>query len=483
MGKFNIKKDNKNKTVNLAGGIAYKYDVKTELVFAVLTTFLEDKYYEKQEDRIARIQDLIAKNDSTFVAKLAVMARKSFHLRSVTTLLLGELSNKHKGDSLVSNTIIECCERVDDLTELLAYIQNKGYNITEQIRKGIRRSILKFDRYQLAKYKGERDTISLVDLFNLCHPNPKYANEEQKEAWKDLIEGNLKSFDTWEVELSGAKDDTERREKLSELILTNKIGYMALLRNLNNIDKYNCNQEVIKHAQDRLQDSKEVWESKQLPFRFMTAINNADNKWRDCLSIALEHSVDNIEDIKGKTLIALDSSGSMEGDPFEKGSIFGMSLFKKCYDVDFILYDTSIKELNISKRSILLDLVETAKRENMGGGTNTSLVYSYATENNTQINSIVYDNIIIISDNESWVSPTDISIKNYVNNFPKTKIYNIDIQGLGTKESDNKNIVHISGWSDKILEYIKCVDNNNLVTDIENTVLNDYINKDNSKLE
>jgi len=206
MSHFNTKKPT-TKTVNLAGGAAFSMNPEMELVHAVLTTFLEDKYYEKGEDRVARIKSLIAKNDPVFVAQLAVVARNEFNLRSVSHLLIGELARIHRGDSLVMKAMIACAVRPDDLTEIVAYV---GKPFPKQVKRGIRNALLKFDRYSLAKYKGEGNKVSLVDLFNIAHPRVEYANEEQKQAWKDLIEGNLKSFDTWEVILSSNQFQTKK---------------------------------------------------------------------------------------------------------------------------------------------------------------------------------------------------------------------------------------------------------------------------------
>ena len=122
MGKFSKKSPATTKTINKAGGFAYKHDAKTELVTAVLNTFLEDKFYETGSERLQRIQDLVTKVPAQFVASLAIVARHEFNLRSVVTVLLGELAKTHKGDSLVKETIIKATGRVDDLTELVAYV-------------------------------------------------------------------------------------------------------------------------------------------------------------------------------------------------------------------------------------------------------------------------------------------------------------------------------------------------------------------------
>lgn len=455
MSKFNIKKS-PAKTVNKAGGFAYKMDVETELVHAVLTTFLDDKYYESGAERIARLEDLVSKNKPEFVAKLALVARTEFNLRSVTTLLLGALAKVHRGDDLVKRAIVGSTVRVDDLTELVGYV---GTPIPKQVKRGIRNALFKFNRYQLAKYKGEGKGVSLVDLFNLVHPKLQHASEEQKEAWKDLMTGNLKSFDTWEVELSGAKDDAERKEKLSELVLSNKIGYMALLRNLNNIIKYGCSQEVIDHAADRLSDKEEVAKSKQLPFRFSTAFENVkgNRKLTDAIVDAMDAALSNVKELPGKTLIALDSSGSMSGKPFDIGSLFGATLVKANQNADFILYDTKVQELPMSSRMPIMGLVETMKKHNTGGGTETSLVFTHALQK-----GIVYDRFIIISDNESWGESffsRGTSVQDIYNAYKKRTgtdpfVYAIDIQGYGTKDLSSGRVKHLAGWSDRLLDFI-----------------------------
>jgi hypothetical protein len=45
MSKFN-KKTESSKTINFAGGVASKHSPEMELIVSVLSTFLEDKYYD-----------------------------------------------------------------------------------------------------------------------------------------------------------------------------------------------------------------------------------------------------------------------------------------------------------------------------------------------------------------------------------------------------------------------------------------------------
>lgn len=456
MSRFNTKVS--NTTVNLAGGKAIKMGAEQELLHAVLTTFLEDKFYESGEDRLERIKQLVLSTKPEFVAKLAYVARKEFNLRSVPIVLLGELSKAHRGDSLVRKAIEKTVARVDDLTELVAYLDCK---LPKQVKRGIRRSLYKFSPYQLAKYRGEGKTVRLVDVFNLVHPNPKFASEEQRIAWKKLIKGELKTTgQTWESVISASKDKKSDWEKL---IRENKLGYMALLRNLNNLINSGVNEEVLNMALGRLTNREEIRKSKQLPFRFVTAYDNVsgNRKVTDAISIAMDYAVDNTPELNGKTLIAIDCSGSMDGRPMEVASIFGATLAKANTSADLILYDTEVYEFNFSSRTPVIDLAKRIQKEARGGGTDTSLVFKYAEETGKK-----YDRIIIISDNESWQDSysswgyyvgggSQAQYNKYKENMNVDPfVYAIDVQGYGTKDLSSPKCIHLAGWSDRLLDFI-----------------------------
>lgn len=447
MSRFN--KKTSTSTGNLAGGKAYSMKPEQELVHAVLTTFLQDKYYESGDDRITRISSLVSQVDARFVSNLSIIARNEFYLRSVTTVLIGELAKTHRGDSLVKDTIIAATPRADDLIELVAYLEGK---LPKQVKRGIRNSLLKFDRYQLAKYKSGGKSVSLIDVFNLTHPKVKHANEEQKQAWKDLMTGKLASFDTWETEISNAKDDVDRKFKWERLVESGKLGYMALLRNLNNLIKYDVSNKTLSLAAEKIANKDEVARSKQLPFRFTTAYENVVGKriLSDAISEAMDLAVANTPELSGKTLIAVDSSGSMEGDPMEKAAIFGATLAKANTSADLILYDTGVKEVTLNSRVPVVDLAQRISQEAMGGGTDTSLVFKYALDK-----AITYDRFIIISDNESWVSDAQTTYNSYRQSTQTDPwVYAIDIEGYGTKDLSSGRVKNLTGWSNRLLDFV-----------------------------
>lgn len=436
-----------------------------ELIHGVLTTFLDDKFYESGSDRIARLQALIQHvvekgKGAEFVAKLACVARNEFNLRSVSHLLVGELAKLHRGDDLVKRAIVKVSNRPDDLSEIASYVQ---LPLPKQVKRGIRNAILKFDRYVLAKYKMEGKELSLVDLFNLTHPKVKHATKEQKKAWKDLLEGKLKSEGTWETEISNAEGEEAKAEAWEDLVLSGKLGYMALLRNLNNLIKNDVSDKVIKAAVKQLTDPERVAKSKQIPFRFLTAYNvvKGNSKFRDAVSEGMDLAVGNVPKFKGNTLIAIDKSGSMSGDPLEKASIFAAVIKKSNPDADVVLFADTITEFDGSTRLPVVDLANEIVRHRLSGGTATPLVFMNANKK--------YDRIFILSDNESWQYNCDQEYKNYMRRTKATPyVYAMDIQGYGTTDLKGDRVFHLAGFSDKVLDFVGVLEKGeNLVDYVE----------------
>ncbi len=438
MGRFNSKLV--INTENIAGGKAYSKNPKEELAFAVITSFLEDKFYESGDDRIERIKQLVPKVGADFAIKLTIATRLYFNMRSTSHVLVGEIAKNYKG--VAKDLIKRVSVRPDDLIEICAYL---GKPLPNQIKKGVALALNNFSEYQLAKYKNDKSEWSLVDLFNLTHPKGNQFAEK-------LVKGELVSKDTWESEVS--KNPTA--ETWEKLILSKKMGYMAMLRNLNNFIKYNISDEAKAEVIRKLTDVEEIKRSKQLPFRFYTAYKNVtgDIQLSDAVSLAMDKALDNMDTLSGRTLIGIDTSGSMYGKPIEIASIFAAALIKKS-NCEVVLYDTDIKKLSVSTRTPIVDLADRIQKEAMCGGTQTSLVFKHAEKRGK------FDRIFILSDNESWAENSyKSSVQNAYTDYKKLTeadpyVYAIDIEGYGTHELQNNKVYNLSGWSDKLLDFVK----------------------------
>ena len=274
-----------NLTTNHEGAVAWRMTPEWELYTTVVTTMgTDDKYYEGGEVRIRRIASLVRRVDPVFVAQLAIYTREQMHLRSVPLLLLVELSMQHKGDSLVSRAVSRTIQRADEMAELLMCYQWRMHakhlgKVSHQLLKGLAEAFCHFDEYQLAKYDRRKNkVVTMRDVLLLAHPRPK--DEAQALLFRKVLNGTLETPYTWEAQLSalGKRHFTSeeekkaaKREEWSKLIASNRLGYMATLRNLRNMLCLGIDLESMEKVCRFLSDETAVRRSKQLPFRFLSA--------------------------------------------------------------------------------------------------------------------------------------------------------------------------------------------------------------------
>ena len=278
MAKFNVRTVTQQETAtNLAGGRAFIESPELEFASLLLTSFVQDQFYRKQAETIDRVSELLdAGVRPEFAAKAAVYARDQYNMRSISHVVAGELAQRVKSSEWMRPFVKNVIVRVDDMLEILAYYRGKYGRkpVPNALKRGIRDSFEKFDGYQLAKYRGEGRAVKLVDAVNLVHPAPTDRN---REALKQLVEGTLRSTETWESRLTQAGqaagvdgDKAEMKaEAWAELVRTRRIGYMALVRNLRNIIQ--DAPEVVYEACIMLLQPELVRKSRMLPFRFVTA--------------------------------------------------------------------------------------------------------------------------------------------------------------------------------------------------------------------
>ena len=194
MAKFNEKKVAKQPTEkNFMGELAFKMKDKEELISTVMTTFLQNSYYEKEETTVKRIQELLKKVDPLFAAKLAIYARNEGNLRSVTHLISADIAKYVSAQPWAKRFYDKIVVRPDDMSEILsAYAhlndmeQDDIKKIPNSIKKGFKSALERLDPYQLDKYKMKNRSVSMIDLIRLFHPK---GTEKNKEAFKRLVKG------------------------------------------------------------------------------------------------------------------------------------------------------------------------------------------------------------------------------------------------------------------------------------------------------
>jgi hypothetical protein len=279
--------------------------------------------------------------------------------------------------------------------------------------------------------------------------------------------------ETWETKLTQtAGDESAKAEAWVDLVRSGKIGYFALLRNLRNI--LQCAPEVAPEAIRLLTNAQLIRQSLVMPFRFTTALEALEQSQLpqaanviSALSDAVDIALANVPIFNGRTLVALDTSGSMAGKPIKIGALFAATLAKS-NGADLMLFSGDAEYLPLNRRDSTLSLAKWIEAKAAMSATNFHAIFQRAEG--------AYDRIILLSDMQGWVghdAPTK-SFEDYkqrTNSDPK--VFSFDLNGYGTLMFPQRNVYALAGFSDKTLETLAMLDSDPLalIRKIEAVVL------------
>jgi len=422
------------------GAKAVRIDAVQQLRRSVMACMLwEDTFYESGESIAARIQEEVGnviklKSGADIVGNIAYEARTKFKLRHAPLWLIIGLvkAGTKEARAVVAGALQSCIQRPDEIAEFLAlYWSDKKHPIPNQVKRGLAAAFQKFDRWSLSRYANRDGKIKLRDALFLVHAKPK--DDAQAELWKELAAQQLKApEDTWEVALSAGKD---KKQVFTDLLSENKLGALAVLRNLRNMIESGVDMGLIRSGVAQMKTER------ILPFRFITAARYAPQLEPE-LEQAMFKCLEGNEKLKGRTVLVVDNSGSMHGtkistkselDRADAACALAMLLREICEDCQIVVFGSTAGLIPPRRGFALKDAII---RSGHGGGTDTQRALSLAS-------SIGYDRCIVITDEQSHTSIDGPESKGYFVNVASNR------NGIGYGPW-----VHIDGWSEAIVEYI-----------------------------
>jgi len=402
---------------------------------AVLACLLwESQFYEDGVEIAGRIAELVPKVEAEKVAALAVEAREQMKLRHAPLFVVREMARHKTHRQLVADTLVRVIQRADELAEFVAiYWKDGRVPLSGQVKKGLAEAFPKFDEYQLAKY-DRGGPVKLRDVLFLCHAKPRDA--AQAGVWKKLIWGRMATPDTWEVALSSGAD---KREAWQRLLAENKLGALALLRNLRNMKEAGVEEDLVLAALGSMKTQR------VLPFRFLAAARYAP-QWEETLEQAMLACVAGQQKLPGKTVVLVDVSGSMTA-PLSRRS--EMQRTDAAYGLAVLLREIGEK---VSVFSFSDNLAEVPARR---GFALRDAIDASQPHNSTQLGKAVgelnqkerYDRLVVITDEQAHDSVPGPKGKGYMINVASYK------NGVGYGKW-----THIDGWSESAVDYVREVE-------------------------
>lgn len=423
------RRENK-KPLTHEGAPAMELSPLQELRRSVMSCLLwENTFYESGVDIATRLEVLVAKNKAQDVADIALEARTDYRLRHAPLLLACALTRSAQG-KVVGDTIYNVIQRADELAEILAVYWRGGRQpLSAQMKRGLARAWNKFNAYELAKYNRD-GAVKLCDSLFLCHAKPK--NKGLEKVWQQLVAGTLQSPDTWEVNLSAGKD---KKQTFERLLRENKLGCLALLRNLRNMRESGVDKRLVFKA---LKEGAKY--AKALPFRFVAAAN-AVPAWEGAIDEAMQIALKGMDTLTGKTVVLVDVSGSMSCRLSNKSDLNRIDAAGALTalvagiagDYEVYTFDTCVHEIPARKGMALIDAIKRS-----GGGA------TYLGKAVAGMNRLDYDRLIVITDEQSH-DPVPA---------PKGRGYMINVasyrNGVGYGPW-----VHIDGFSEAVIRFIQ----------------------------
>lgn len=450
------------------GGTGYDKGDKTALFTLAVTNMVgEPTFYESANDRDQRFIKLVqkvTKSDPEWIAGFIPFLRDTCNMRSASVVVAVEAARVINDQIAagkdvpvrVRSLISAACSRADEPAEVLGYhLAKYGRKIPMGIKRGIGDAAVRlYNERSVLKYDGGSRGVRMADVLDLAHPKTeatwqddlfkhvldrRHDNDStipeslkvinankalraipEKDRRKALRQGGPELLSdagyTWE-QLGGWLPGGMDAEAWEAIIPS--MGYMALLRNIRNFEQAGVNREVLRSVRDKLSDKDEVARSRQLPFRFLSAQKATESTFfASAFEDALEYSTANLPEFTGRTLVAIDTSGSMTSvlsarsqvQLWEVGALFAGSVAARSGgNVQVISYGTTWEDIP-TDTSVLKTIANVRKRLGVvGWGTNTWPSIKAAIKKHGK-----FDRVIVFTDMQDHPSrsglPADVPV-------------------------------------------------------------------------
>ncbi len=388
------------------GGAGFAYDTKSELFLLAVSNFVgEDTFYEDAKGRDTRYRDLIRKGilaDPAWVADLLRWLRHDANMRSASIVgaveaawWLSDLQKKAglrpKDGSVTSRGIMNSVlVRADEPAEALGYwLAVYGRPVPKWLKRALGDAAARlYTPFNVLKWDSTRNPVRMADVVEFSQ-----AKENPSGVYKYLLDDRHGRGDGSEIPMLAARKQFEqipvadRRRILTApqfVELLNLAGltweavsgwlqgpmdaqaweacipimrYGALIKNLANFDRAGIGRAKRAEVIRRLSDPDEVKRSKLLPMAFLNAYNNVPgDTYKAALDEAATIAMQNITRFPGRTLILIDTSGSMNAEftthrgrknpeaeklmRWDAAALFGIALAGACEHADVVSFSS-----------------------------------------------------------------------------------------------------------------------------------------------
>ncbi|WP_413100295.1 TROVE domain-containing protein [Streptomyces sp. Inha503] len=494
-------------TATYEGGAAVARDSKSELVLlAVVNMVGEQTFYEHSDDRDDRFRTLVrtvAVEDADWTVRFIGWLRAEAHMRTASLVAAAEAvaarlaAGLHGGNRPI---VAAACLRADEPGEFLAHwTAHHGRALPKPVKRGLADAVRRlYSERSLLKYDTESHGFRFADVLELVHAAPDPDKPWQGELFRHAIDrrhqgdaappvslrtlrarARLTALPQWErravLERPDAADALRTAGMTWEALagwlqgpmdapawqaVLPSMGYMALLRNLRNFDQAGLPDAVAERVAARLADPAEVARSHQFPYRFLSAYRAAPSlRWGHALDRALTASTAAVPALPGRTLVLVDTSGSMQTQVsgrsqvrhVDVGALFGVALAHRGCQVDLVGFASGHFGHRLTPGGSVLRDIEAfcARIGEVGHGTETGAALRAAYRG--------HDRVVIVSDMQAFAEARrgrSVPVSEAVP--ARVPVFGVNTTGYAATSIDTgrPNRYEIGGFSDKLFTMV-----------------------------
>jgi 60 kDa SS-A/Ro ribonucleoprotein len=480
-------------------------DVQTELYTALLSASLYTRL-DQQDEPLLSIREGIRNSDPEFVARMAIYLREQKNLSQAAFLLTAELAALRGNDEPTGQLVGRIVRHAADVPVWLDYFRRIGeggwggaksgsaQKPGRAVRKSLCDLLCQLDEYQFSRFNRETQTAIREALLNL---RPKAADRDQKTLFSKILRDQVMARPTWEQEWHALHqqhyDSPEQRQvilrdKWKEGISSFRIGYTALLDNLQPMLCTGVSGKVLKLAAEYLGNAAAVTRAGHSPLRMLEvyrSLRRIDQGGVGMLSEALEQAALQSSWSRsdfGKnavSVIAMDVSDSMKSPVsgadsslrFDIAPLLAMSWKNRGDQVITGIIGNTWKPVELPARPILSATDELRLREGEAG----YAINAYLVLQDLLRKRQVVDKVLIFTDTRLWDNRTfnqaaGTNLGDWWREYrrqvaPQAKLYCFDLAGYGSKplEMPGDDVFLVAGWQEGVFNVLEAVDNGMIV--------------------
>lgn len=478
-------------TRNNAGGPGFLRSPASTLAQYALTGTLGDTFYVGAEVQLQVLNTMLEQVTPRYVRQLAVYSRTKGFMKDIPAYLCAWLAARNELSADVFRRVIDNGKMLRNIVQVC----RSGTLGRKSIPRPLRRMIVQWFASRTASdiipaIPGAKP--SLGDILRMVHPKPALKTRAALFSYLLGKEGKEKSYPAALkalLKLQQSVRDGKRFKKLPEGIpfqlldslpltkahwtdLAKTGGYHFTRMNLNTFMRHGVlsDAKLVTRLAKRLSDEKIIKKARVFPYQLLIATLNTAGQIPERLTKALadglEVSTGNVPISDKPTVILLDVSGSM-GSPItsqhgakqvssvrcvDVAALFAATWLRKNPNTRIIPFDLSVfSDFRPVPGATIAETVVSLSRFG-GGGTAVGTALQYL---NT--NFIAAENVIIISDSESWAgAPLSREWAQYKRRVPQSKLICIDLTPTRHVEAkDSPDVLNVGGFSDNVWQVIR----------------------------